>query len=301
MEFGRITDAKLLDAIDWTLPAEPAANDNIWPGIRCDRPAVFVGAPKWALPNWLDKVYPKGTKPGKFLDVYARNFNCIELNASYYHLPTEDQVHSWLEKTAPDFRFCPKFPEQISHTRRLYNVEADLHAYAAFVRSLGTRSGPGFLILHPQMGPETLPQILDFIHAVPADIHFFLELRHPAWFAAPELETLTLALAASGHGLALTDTPGRRDALHMRLAGPDVFIRFLGSGLHPSDYLRLDLWAQRIDQWLQQGLRSCYFFMHQHDELYVPELCQYFIRALNKQCGLSLKEPQLIVRNELFG
>jgi len=300
MEFGRVTDKRILDAMDWALPAEPVANKAIWSGIPAENAGMYVGAPKWALPNWLGKVYPKGTKATNFLDVYARNFNCIELNASFYHLPAPQQLQSWLQKTKEGFLFCPKFPEAISHARRLYRAEPELREFEAMLRKLGSKCGPAFLVPHPHMGPETLYTLIDFVRSVPPDIDFFIELRHPGWFDAPQFDLLSDALTEHGRGLVLTDTPGRRDALHMRLTRPDVFIRFLGSGLHPSDYIRLDQWVERIGLWLRQGLRSCYFFMHQHDELYVPELCQYFIQSLNKRCGLSLKVPQLIISNELF-
>jgi len=92
----------------------------------------------------------------------------------------------------------------------------------------------------------------------------------------------------------IEDASGRRDCVHMRLTTPEAFIRFVGNGLHPTDYTRIDSWIQRIKSWKQQGIRTVYFFMHQHEELHSPELCKYVIQQLNKHCGTSIPEPAFV-------
>ena len=85
--------------------------------------------------------------------------------------------------------------------------------------------------------------------------------------------------------------------MHMKLTTPTAFIRFVGNSLHKSDYQRIDAWVNRIDSWLGSGLQTLYFFIHQHDELYSPELSLYMVEKLNKQCGLNIKPPQLLNNN----
>jgi uncharacterized protein YecE (DUF72 family) len=80
--------------------------------------------------------------------------------------------------------------------------------------------------------------------------------------------------------------------VHMHLTTPEVFIRFVGNGLHPTDYTRIDDWVQRIKKWKDEGIHTVYFFMHQHEELHSPELSRYLIQQLNKYCGTSIREPQ---------
>lgn len=93
--------------------------------------------------------------------------------------------------------------------------------------------------------------------------------------------------------MVITDAAGRRDCVHQRLTTPHAFIRFVGNSLHPTDYQRVDDWVKRIKQWLDEGLQSVQFYMHQHEEFYSPELCVYLIKALNKECNLNLTVPVL--------
>ncbi len=83
----------------------------------------------------------------------------------------------------------------------------------------------------------------------------------------------------------------------MELAVSKTFIRFVGNSLHPTDYTRINEWATRINDWLQKGWKELYFFIHQHDETYSPELSEYTIKKLNETAGLKLPVPRLIDPN----
>ena len=95
-------------------------------------------------------------------------------------------------------------------------------------------------------------------------------------------------------GAIITDTAGRRDVAHMHLTIPKIFIRFVGNSLHPTDYTRIDDWANRIKYWLDNGLKEVYFFMHMHDEAKSPELALYLIDKLEAVCGIKVKKPQFV-------
>jgi hypothetical protein len=95
-------------------------------------------------------------------------------------------------------------------------------------------------------------------------------------------------------GAVITDTAGRRDCAHMYLTVPKAFVRFVANSLHPSDYVRLDAWVERIINWIEQGLQELYFFVHMEDELYSPELIIYLTDKLNAACGLQLLQPKFI-------
>jgi uncharacterized protein YecE (DUF72 family) len=88
----------------------------------------------------------------------------------------------------------------------------------------------------------------------------------------------------------MTDVAGRRDVLHMSLTSSAAMIRFTGNELHPSDFARLDAWAERLAGWFEAGLSELYFFMHQPEESTAPAIANYFIRKLNALCGFELEE-----------
>lgn len=292
MEYGRVEEQEL-DAINFRLPKDPVQNAKILASNKGGETKVWVGCAKWGRPEWVGKLYPKGTKAADFLEAYAKQYNCIELNAISYQLPTAEQLEGWKSKVGKDFLFCPKFSDTITHRKRLKNVDRELDSYMKAVYQLGKHLGPVFLLPHPQMAPKALDTIVEFIRLVPKDIRLFLEFRHPDWFVKQNFEEACAIMEDMKTGMVITDTAGRRDGVHMRLTTPETFIRFVGNSLHKSDYERIDDWVQRIRKWMKEGLKTCYFFMHMHDERYSPELSKYLVEQLNKHCGLDIHVPGL--------
>jgi uncharacterized protein YecE (DUF72 family) len=291
MEFGRVTPA-ILDRIDLSLPAEPALNQQMLKGQPVADPAIYIGGVRWGNADWVGPVYPSGTKAADFLKAYARIFNCVEHNATFYKIPSEQQVLSWKAKVDSRFRFCPKFPEVITHIKRLSNCTDLVDLFLHNITCLGDNLGPLFLMPHPQMGVQQWGTIANFLESLPIDLPLFVEFRHPSFFVQGISPLVLDSLSSLGVGLVITDAVGRRDCTHMHLSVPKVFIRFVGNNLHASDYRRIDHWVARIHNWLQQGLEEVYFFIHQQDELQSPLLAKYLIQQLNTVCGLHLPLPQ---------
>lgn len=291
MDFGRIDAARIAD-VDFTLPLDtPLTTAVLSTARKSEKPRVYVGCAKWGRPDWIGKIYPPKTKSADFLKVYAQQFNSVELNSVYYNLPTPQGMRKWRDTVGDDFLFCPKFSEVITHHKRLQNVAAELDQYLNAIHELGSNLGPLFLMPEPRMGPKYKPVIEQFIQSLPGDITLFVEYRQKEWLQPQNAAESFDYLKGLNAGTVITDTSGRRDALHMNLTTPQAFIRFVGNGLHPTDYVRIDAWVERIGEWLEAGLERCYFFMHQHDERYSPELCKYLIEQLNAKLALGLKVP----------
>lgn len=299
MDFGKV-DPSALDTINFTLPPDhPDTTVALKKGKK--KPTIHIGCAKWGRKDWVGKLYPPKTKEADYLSHYARHFNCIELNATFYRMPTVPQITTWKNKVGKDFKFCPKFVDQITHLRRLKNVKELTDQFLEAIAAFGNNLGPIFLMPHPQMGPKSLDTIQSFIESLPKDVKLFAELRHPEWFSKPEAYDAAFSVFKKLQtGSIITDASGRRDCVHMRLTTPEVFIRFVGNGLHPSDYTRIDDWVQRMKQWMEQGIEHIWFFMHQHEELHSPELCRYLIPEINKQCGTNIPEIQFINPSGLF-
>lgn len=302
MEFGKVDPAQLAH-IHFKLPPDPERTQRVLAAAgQTDKPQVHVGCAKWGRKDWIGQIYPKGTKETDFLALYGRQFNCIELNAIYYKLPSHQQVRSWKSKVGKDFLFCPKFTDVITHGKRLRNAQHETDLLLDVLQEFGEQLGPMFLMPHPQMGPAYYEQIKAYLEALPHDLSVFLELRHPDWYTHPHRDRIFDRCEALNIGTVITDTSGRRDCAHMELTTPYAFVRFVGNGLHPTDYTRIDDWVNRIQSWLGSGLRGLYFFMHQHDELHSPRLIRYLIDELNSKCGLGIRPP-VFIRQEasLFG
>jgi uncharacterized protein YecE (DUF72 family) len=295
MEFGKVTPGEL-DGVNFKLPPDREETTQLLRKNKSTRPPlIHVGCAKWGRKDWIGKIYPKGTKEADFLSHYARHFNCIELNATFYRMPAQSQTSGWKNKVGKDFQFCPKFTDQITHIKRLKDARELTDRFLEGISGFGENLGPVFLMPHPGMGPKTVETIEIFLQSIPKDIQLFVELRHPEWFRDPDTFKRVFDMFEQNKaGSIITDASGRRDCVHMRLTTPQAFIRFVGNGLHPTDYTRVDDWVQRIKLWIEQGVEKVYFFMHQHEEIHSPELSKYVIQQINKHCGTSIPEPVFI-------
>jgi uncharacterized protein YecE (DUF72 family) len=293
MEFGRV---QKIDHINFSLPPDPVMTERVLGAVR-DRDAplcCYVGGTGWGQAKWVGKVYPRGTRPKDFLGHYVRQFNSIELNALWYNLQPKSVIERWAALAGPAFRFCPKFSNTISHERLLEGVERDTELFVDHMRSFGVSLGWSFLQLPESFGPARAGVLHRYLHGLPRDFQTCVELRHEGWFGTAAVRETWELLFELGIGAVITDTPGRRDVLHMRLTAPVAFIRFVGNNLHPTDLQRIDEWGERLKSWIDGGLRKVYFFVHDYEELYSPELCAYAVEVFNRGFGAGLKPPQLI-------
>lgn len=285
MEFGKLEN---VDQVDFTLPTEYSGNKELLAPYKGPEPKIYVGGAKWGRKDWEGKLYPKKTKASEYLGHYAKHFNSIELNATHYNLFGNDVVTKWANTVGDDFKFCPKIHQLISHRHRLKNVSASTDQFLDIMSHFGDKLGTIFLQMPSNFRKTKWADLKSYLSDFPAGFKLALELRHQEWFD----DTLFDLLEERGVGLIITDTAGERQLIHNRLTCPEVFIRFVGNNLHPSDFLRMNDWITQIGQWMEQGMQKVWFFIHQHDEQYTPELANYACEKMNQELGLNLKVPQ---------
>jgi len=295
MEFGRVLDDEL-DKIDFKLPPEPLFNKQILKRKPAGKSKVYVGCAKWGRVEWLGKIYPPKTKEKYFLDQYVHHYNSIELNATHYKIYGPLGIQKWAAKAnGRDFLFCPKMFQGVTHRGSLKGKDFILNEYLRGIVAFEKHLGPTFVQVSDTFSPKRKDELFNFLRSLPADLQFFLEVRHRDWFSKENIrEELFSTLKEINTGAVITDTAGRRDCAHMYITIPKTFIRFVGNSLHKTDYSRIDDWVNRIKYWLDNGMKEIYFFMHMHDEAKSPELTVYLVDKLNKVCGLDLQKPQFI-------
>jgi len=290
MKFGKVPDP---EQVHFELPLDPLANEP-----RLDRyeldpveglPNIYVGATGWSMKEWVGKWYPAKTKTADFLLHYGRLFNTIELNTTHYRIPEPKVVQKWYETVPEDFRFCPKIPQSISHRNDLGEGERELQRFVAALDGMGEKMGCAFIQLPPYFGADRLPVLERFLDRWPRLLPLAVEVRHESWFQNPfHTEALMDALAARTTAAVITDVSGRRDVLHNYVTAPRTMIRFIGNGLIPSDYERLEDWAAKLLEW---NLPETYFFPHQPDNVLGPDAAAWFTDHL-KQHGISTRGPE---------
>ncbi len=287
MIFGQVDNPEL---VDFSLPHDhPNTNRVLKSSINKTNLNVYVGCAKWNRTD-LKGFYPRGTKDE--LAYYSTQFNSIELNATFYNIPSINQVETWRDKTPEDFKFFPKITNSISHFKRLKDVDLLVDEYCSNISNFSNKLGMVFLQLHNNFSFKDFDRLKNFIEQFPRGIPLALELRNNAWFNDFEISDQILYPFLEENNVTniIVDTAGRRDLLHMHLTTPTAFVRYVGAN-HPSDYTRLDDWVERINIWMDNGLENLYFFIHQNIEKESPLLATHFIKQLNEECGLNVRGP----------
>jgi uncharacterized protein YecE (DUF72 family) len=192
-----------------------------------------------------------------WLDFYARHFDTVEVNATFYRLPRREVVARWVEMSPPGFLFAVKMSRYITHLKRLLDLDAG-------VRRFYERIEP--LVRSPKLGPVLwqLPgnfrrddeRLANALEKLPPGRHCF-EFRHASWFV-PEIYEL---LRSRGVALVIGDHPQRPFQTY-ELTADWTFIRFhSGSRGRRGNYSESELedWASRIDAWRREVDVFAYF------------------------------------------
>lgn len=218
----------------------------------------WIGTSGWSYDHWAGILYPEGLAPAGRRDVYAAEFDTVELNASFYRWPRPASFRSWRARLPDGFRMAVKAPRGLTHARRLYAPEPWIERMASGLRSLGERSGPLLLQLHPRL--ERDDARLDYaLRRIPEDIRVAVEFRHPSWHTGSVWDLLAAHRAAyvvtSGAGLPC-HLVATTDFVYVRLHGPSHDQLYAGS------YSDQDIawWRDRIGEWLGQGRDTWAYF-----------------------------------------
>lgn len=298
MKFGKLQD---ITQVDFQLPDDPAGNAKVLAALppMDMAPVCYIGCTGWSMPEWVGKIYPKGTKSKDFGKYYSQQFNTIEFNTTHYRIPDWNTVEKWYQESASDFRYCPKVPQTISHSRDLGLHGGAISLFTDAILGLKEKLGCCFLQLPPYFGHDRLALLEKFLQYWPKAVPLAVEVRHESWFSSVEhSRDLFNLLFRHGCSTVITDVAGRRDVLHMGLTTGTAMVRFVGNGLDPTDFARIDHWAARINSWFAQGLREIFFFTHEPDNILAPELALYLLGKMKPNTQVQVRGPVLLDEQE---
>lgn len=258
----------------------------------------FLGLPAWGFPGWKDRYF---TDVPSRLASYAKVFNTVEGNTTFYRVPDEKTVRRWHEAVAGTrFRFCFKLPRAVTHER---SPDLDeLRRFLAVIDLLESALGPLLVQFPATVGPEDLERYEPVFEAIKKRHRFVIEVRHPALFEDPSLLEPLLERFEAGR-VVLDPRPlyeGDRshpevlEALHQK---PDVpvsptihngicFIRLI---MHPdivSNHRYIDEWAPHVAGFLADGVET-YMMVHCPNYLHCPPLALDFHNTLMRAGGMA--------------
>jgi uncharacterized protein YecE (DUF72 family) len=239
---------------------------------------VRIGTSGWSYDHWREVLYRPGLPARDRLERYVEEFDTVELNASFYRWPTDSAFASWNDRMPADFTLSVKAHRGLTHFRRLRNPEPWIGRIESAWRELGTRPKVLLVQLHPEQQRDDAR--LDHFLSLLKGVRIAAELRHPSW-NAPEVYAILERHAAayvvtSGAGLPCV-LRATTDFVYVRMHGPDPEALYAGS--YSSEDLQW--WAERIEEWSQQG-RDVLVYFNNDGYGYAVDNARELIRRLSR-------------------
>jgi uncharacterized protein YecE (DUF72 family) len=214
------------------------------------RGQVRVGTSGWVYRHWRGVFYPSGLRTADWLRFYARHFDTVEINNTFYRLPSETALSLWREQAPLGFLYAVKASRFLTHRKKLKDPEEPVETILGLARRLGDRLGPLLYQLPPHWHRD-VPRLDHFVGLLPRDLTHVVEFRDPSWCD----EEVRAVLARAGVGCCVHDMPGF--ACPDWVTGRAVYVRFHGPGQqrYAGRYDRAFLreWAGRINGYRQAG------------------------------------------------
>jgi uncharacterized protein YecE (DUF72 family) len=227
------------------------------PGTR--RRPVRIGCSGWNYAHWRNGVfYPPRLPARLWLEHYAEHFDTVEVNNTFYRLPTVKAVQGWVEQTPRDFLFAVKGSRYLTHLKRLTDLDQGLQRFYERIEPLvrSPKLGPVLWQLPPNFHRDD-ERLASALEALPRGRHAF-EFRHASWFADEVYELLR----RHGAALVIGDRPEVKDFQSHELTADWTFVRFHhGSRGRRGNYSERELeeWAVRIERWRRRADVYAYF------------------------------------------
>jgi len=217
---------------------------------------ALIGTSGYSYDHWMGPFYPRGLARSKWLPHYAKHLFTVEINYSFYHLPSHKTLENWAERTPVPFRFALKASRGITHRGSPDRSGRLVKIFAERVRILGSKMGP-ILYQFPGRLDYDLTMLERFLALLPNDIRSAIEFRSDAW-ATDEVFQL---LRRYGVGYCIASAPGL--SCHLKTTARFAYIRMHGiSSWYTYKYTESDLrwWGDRIGELLDRGCDVYVYF-----------------------------------------
>lgn len=212
---------------------------------KCD---IRVGTSGWHYNHWTGLFYPDKLPKSKWFEHYAKNFDTVEINNTFYQQPKETSLKRWYEQAPEHFIYTVKANRYITHIKRLKDASEAIERFFERVNILEEKLGPVLYQLPPNLHKD-LDLLGTFIELLPKDVPAVFEFRHKSWFSQ---DTFSL-LSQSGVGFCIHDMPGIPSP--RVITGDIIYVRFHGpTGKYEGNYSKsaLQNWAQ----WLKENSKE---------------------------------------------
>lgn len=267
-----------------------------------------IGCQGWVYTDWTTRAggetifYPAGTREGAMLEFYAQGFESVEVDSTFYALPSVKTIENWMRRTPEGFTFSPKLLQEITHTNALAGSEARslLIEYTERIGTLKEKLGVVLIQLPPQfyVTPANVRALREFLPQLSGEIRWSIEFRSPDWMTEETGDLLR------EHGIAPTLVEGqwvRREALSQMFAhvgAKFAYIRWMGA----RDLTRFDVeqraqdvnlnkWARKLKS-LRDGGAEIFAYFSNYYEGHAPGSANK-LRAMLGETAFDAREMEI--------
>jgi uncharacterized protein YecE (DUF72 family) len=239
--------------------------------------AIRIGTSGWVYPHWRGRFYPPELRQKDWFGYYARRFDTVEINNSFYRLPSPGVFDAWPRQAPPGFIYSVKASRFLTHIKRLKDPEQPLQAFFEGAVNLVERLGPILYQLPPGWAPD-LARFRHFLEALPEGHSHVVEFRDARWLT----EEVFRLMERRGVSHCIHDKYPL--AVPARVTAPPAYIRLHGDPVPAGNYSleALETWAGRIRSWHDQSLDVFLYFNNDFEGYAVDNAT-----LLKKLLGLS--------------
>jgi uncharacterized protein YecE (DUF72 family) len=247
---------------------------------------LLLGTQGFSFPDWVGPFYPPGTKRSSYLEEYARRLPIVEIDSTFYGVPRATTIQGWRQRTPDGFQFAAKFPQLITHEKKLDRARGDAEAFVGTMQALGDKLAVLILQFAYDFTPEHFDRLDDFLAILPKGTRYAVEVRNRDWLN-PNFRGLL-----SNHNVALV----LQDLHYMPkldwITADFTVIRWLGrrKDIDRFDRIQIDRteelekWAERVREFLEERI-DVYGFFNNHYAGHSPASVHQFARLMGVDLG----------------
>lgn len=235
--------------------------------------SIFVGTSGYNYPEWKGSFYPADLAAAKMLPYYAARFPTVEINYTFYRMPSVKLLAGWTKQVPAAFKFTLKAPRRITHDAKLVNCEKLTAEFCLIAGTLGDQLGALLFQLPPSLKKD-LARLDAFLDTLPPKAPAAFEFRHPSWFDPDVIARLK----ERGRALCVADSEKLETPLEV--TADFGYFRLRDEGYQPAD---IEEWARRIAP-LQERFTDIYVYFKHEEKGIGPE----FARQLMTHLGLPV-------------
>ena len=238
---------------------------------------IHVGTSGWHYKHWLGTWYPEGTKTAQQFAYYRERFDTVEINNTFYCLPSPETLKAWRKAAPPGFLFAVKASRYITHMRKLMEPETSFEKFWSRVAVLKEKLGP-ILFQLPPLWKINVPRFEQFLAALPTKHRYVFEFRNPTWYHKDiyallnEYDCAFCIYELAGH---LSPPEVTSSFVYVRLHGPGA--KYAGS----YDDTQLRSWARKCRVYAREG-RDVFVYFDNDEAGYAAFNAQRLVELLEK-------------------